>query len=138
MTTKPEVIFLPVDDNRTKVVILCTKVQELFLEGKTILIRTPSKEAADFLDKKLWSTPSESFVPHSIVDSPAKVPVAISCEAGNVNNADTLINLMPGVPADVLSFKTVVELFDVTSPEKEQQSAAKRVAYNALTTEFGK
>ena len=131
MNAKPEVIFLPVGDNQMKIVMLCTKVQELFLEGKTILIRMPSKEAADFLDKKLWSTPPESFIPHQMVESPLEVPVAITWNVGNPNGADTLVNLCPGIPEDFSSFKTIIELFDTTLPEKAQHSLAKKHAYDA-------
>jgi DNA polymerase IIIc chi subunit len=129
MTARPEVIFIPIDDNRNKVVIVCTKVQELFLEGKRILIRVPTQEAAEFLDKKLWSTPPESFVPHHVVSSKTDVVVAITSEAINVNDADTLVNLTSTIPEDVSCYKTIVELDDSTTPEKAQQTEAKIRGY---------
>lgn len=133
MPNSPTIIFIPIEDSRTKIVLLCQKIQEQFLEGKTILIRTPTQEAAEFLNNKLWSTPPENFVPHLIAHEKTNALVVLTPSTENLNGADTLFNLTATIPPDLSLYKTVFELYDTTQPDKQMQSDEKKRAYASLS-----
>ncbi len=93
------------------------------------MIIVPSKAASTFLDDFLWKQPNEGFLPHTCSTNPCKDPVVISDESLNLNQAQILINLCPGVSPIADQFSVIYELWDETDSEKKKQSEDKFNAY---------
>lgn len=129
MSEKPKIIFLKVTDNASKMTCLCETAQTHFQQGHKVLFSVPSAEAARFLDQLLWKSPQESFLPHSVANSPSKDFIAITSSQENVNNATVLFNLHPNVNPIYTQFKTVYELFDETLQDKLLLSQQRQAAY---------
>lgn len=130
LPSKPAISFIPVKTNIEKQAVLCQTIHNLFLKGKKILILLPNETAADYLDKLLWKFPTESFCPHVIASTPSDERIVLSIAHQNWNNADVLVNLCLEVPAIYSQFSEVYELFDQTTPDKENQSLEKKKAYH--------
>lgn len=131
MTTppSPQVHFLTVTDNASKLQQLCTVVHKHFIKGESLLIAVPTQEAAAYLDQLLWKMSEESFVPHCVANGPTQERVTITTEATNVNQAKILLNLLSTIHPTTNDFEFIYELFDQTSPEKEELSKKKQAHY---------
>jgi DNA polymerase-3 subunit chi len=123
--------FLTVTDNASKLQQLCAVVNEHFAKGDSMLIAVPTPEAAAYLDQLLWKMPEESFMPHSICNNPTQDRVVITTAAGNINQAKILLNLLPSIHPNSQMFACIYELYDQTSPEKEELSRKKQAHYSA-------
>lgn len=126
-----KIFFLRVVDNTAKLQRLCHIVQDVFLSKENLLIIVPSDEVAAYIDQLLWRLPEESFLPHVIANGPIKERVVITTAASNLNQADTLLNLCPTIPANAKDFQTIYELLDLTHPTKEDLSRKRIEAYQA-------
>ena len=58
------IIFLPVKDTSSKLAKLSNVAQKHLEKKEPLLFLVPDQPALEFLDKLLWTTPSESFLPH--------------------------------------------------------------------------
>lgn len=119
---KPNIIFLRVVDNTSKMTRICTVVQQHFNQKQSMLILAPSQEAAEYMDKLLWRMPEHSFLPHTHSNHPSDALILITTAANNLNKASVLFNLCPGVSPISAQFETVYELLDETHPDKLRQS----------------
>lgn len=124
-----KIIFVKVVDNQSKMGRLCQLIQTHFHDGKSVLIAVQHNEAARYLDQLLWKCPSEGFLPHVISDKPVKDSIVITMKHENLNNADILFNLLPGVNPIFTQFKMVYELLDETHPEKLNLSLQRQQFY---------
>lgn len=129
---QPSIIFLRVADTKTKLMRICNAIHQNFTQGKKILIHTPSPQASQYIDELLWSSPIESFLPHEIVHQKTTIPVAITQQQENLNEAQILINLCPHIHPNYPAFQKVYELWDLTHPTKEKESEQRKNAYEAL------
>lgn len=131
MTTSssPKVNFLTVADNASKLKQLCQVVNQHFSKGESVLIAVPTQEAAIYLDQLLWKMPEESFTPHLISNAFTEEKVAITTATNNVNRATVLLNLLPTIHPNSNEFELIYELYDQTSPEKEELSKKKQAQY---------
>jgi DNA polymerase IIIc chi subunit len=108
------IIFIPVKDTPSKLAKLCQLAQKHLLEKEPLLLLAADKASFEFLDKLLWSTPPDGFLPH-----PTKL-LSISLELDA--HFHTVFNLRPVPLADTTGIKTIFEFEDHTSSEKLQLS----------------
>ena len=132
MKSNIRIFFLRVKDNASKLHQICTTIHHHFVKRERVLVAVPSHEAAIYIDQLLWKLPEESFLPHSIGNFPTQEPIAITTEKTNINGAEVVFNLTPGLCSQVELFKTVYELYDLTSKEKEALSKKKHDEYLSL------
>lgn len=118
----PQVNFIRVIDNPSKLSQICALVQRHYEQGEAILITLPNTEAAQYIDQLLWRLPEESFLPHQIATSPTQEKITITTLTQNLNSAKVLLNLNPGASPIANEFEMVYELFDETHPAKQELS----------------
>jgi len=122
-----------VKDNTTKIRLICDRAQAAFKLEKRLLIVVPNFQAAEYVDTLLWKMPSESFLPHTIVDTSTIEWIAITMQENfNVNQAVHLLNLSPAPSALTQQVEEIFELFDETSPEKTKLSQEKLKGYQSM------
>ncbi len=94
-----------------------------------MLITVSGHEAAKYIDDLLWRMPEESFLPHSIIDSPSNEHIAITLSHENLNNASILFNLQTAPFAMFEQFSTLYEFYDESQPAKAELSQQRMKAY---------
>ncbi|MGD0665726.1 MAG: DNA polymerase III subunit chi [Rhabdochlamydiaceae bacterium] len=120
MNTK--VVFLPVKTTSAKLIRITDIAAAHFQKGEPILFLVQDEAAWEFLDKLLWSTPAESFLPH---------PSKLIHIRHNLDDAlGSVFNLCPA-PLLKESIKTLYELEDHTSPEKLKASQERYHTYRS-------
>lgn len=117
-----KITFFPVKSTQAKLSKLVEVAATHFQKGQPILFLVPDNTAWEFLDKLLWTTPSESFLPH-----PSKL---IQVRHAIDPAYTTLFNLSPA-PVSHEAIKTVYELEDHTSPERLKASQDRYHAYRS-------
>jgi DNA polymerase-3 subunit chi len=127
-----KVYFLRVTDTATKLNSICQVTHRHFNKKEAILIAVPSQEAAVYIDQLLWRQPSDSFLPHAIVNIPTQEPVVITTTSTNINQAKVIINLCPDIPPNLIEYSIIYDLLDLTHPTKEQLSLKRQSAYQVL------
>lgn len=122
------VVFLDVKSSSDKLQALSSTVQRHFLQGDRITIAVQNEEAASFIDQFFWKNPPESFLPHCIATETTGERVVIVVGNNNLNNATILINLRTQICRG--EFVCIYELFDRSTPDKEQLSQTKKHSYD--------
>lgn len=118
MTTK--IVFFPVRTSSAKLAAIVKVAHAHFERSEPLLFLVPDQNAWEFLDRLLWTTPPESFLPH-----PSKL-LQIRLEVDGA--FPTVCNLCPH-PLFHEGIKTIYELEDHTSPDKHQLSEKRYHAY---------
>jgi len=109
---------------------ICAKTADLFLSGKSVLIAVPSPDAAAYIDQLLWRQPEDSFIPHVVASKPCSEKVVIAVNpTQNLNQAQVLWNLLPGVSPLAQHMDLVFDLFDETDPAKAALSQQRQQGY---------
>ncbi len=108
-----KVTFFPVKTTSAKLAKIVDVATTHFYKGESLLFFVPDETSWKFLDKLLWSTPTESFLPH-----PSKL---IQVKYNFDPAFTTVFNLCPA-PLLQETIKTLYELEDHTSPEKLKTS----------------
>jgi DNA polymerase IIIc chi subunit len=114
------VTFFPVKTTAAKLTRIVNVAAAHFHKGEPILFFVQDEAAWDFLEKLLWSTPAESFLPH-----PSKL---IQIRHTFDPAYSTVFNLCP-TPLIQDTIKTLYELEDHSSPEKLKASQDRYHAY---------
>lgn len=123
-------------DNSAKIRLICARAQEAFNHEKRLLIIVPNFEAAQYVDALLWKMPSESFMPHAIVDTFTSEWIAITMQnERNVNLAPQVLNLSPKPCQLFHEVNYIHDLFDET-PEKIKFSQVKLSYYQCQNLEI--
>ncbi|MGK5594712.1 MAG: DNA polymerase III subunit chi [Parachlamydiaceae bacterium] len=130
MDLKPNLILLPVRNNREKLHAVFNAARTEVLKKKRVLVLVPNSESAHFLDKFFWSVSEESFFPHAIANHPTEELVTITLKEENYNQATVLLNLTPQVPIFSRQFLTIYDLDDRTTAAKQQLSLERKHAYS--------
>lgn len=109
-----QVIFYSIKNTSEKLNRLCGTANRYFLSKIPLLFLVNDPEGLDFLDKLLWKTPPESFLPHPnpFIQIHQKVQPEFS----------SIFNLQPSALIDIYPFKTIYEFEDHTSLGKLQLS----------------
>ncbi|MBS0615493.1 MAG: DNA polymerase III subunit chi [Verrucomicrobia bacterium] len=118
------IVFFSVKDTAAKLRTLCDVASEHLHKGQSLLILVPDATVHVFVDELLWRLPEEGFLPH-----PSKL-LWIDTEA---KEATSLFNLRPIPFTEKISYKTIYELEDHTSPERLQLSRKRYAAYRELS-----
>jgi DNA polymerase III subunit chi len=124
-----DIIFIKVADSKTKLWRLCDCIRHHFLQGERLLVAVSGGEAAKYIDELLWRMPEESFMPHSIIDSPSNERIAITLSQENLNKATVLFNLQTTPYAKFDQFSTLYEFYDESQPAKAELSQQRLQAY---------
>ena len=114
------VVFFPAKETSAKLLRLCRVAQHHFEQKEPLLLLVPDNAAFEFLDKLLWSTPSEAFLPHPT----PLLTISLELQA----HFPTVFNLRP-VALIESSLRTVYEFEDHTSSEKFHLSKHRYQAY---------
>lgn len=114
-----KVIFYTVKDAASKVVALLQAVDRHFLKKEKIKILVPDLTAANFVDELLWSTPKESFRPHSVsaVLSFQNL-ILISLPVQSSDEFSIVFNLCQTPYTPTSPLKILYELEDLSHPQK--------------------
>lgn len=126
---KPNVTFLKVADNATKLQAIVKSLASMLAQNKKVFIAVPNIEAAAYLDTLLWHQPEESFTPHTVSHTPCEEIVVIATVHANLNQADVLFNLCPDISPITSQFTEIIDLDDQTTPVKAEASLKRKAAY---------
>ena len=101
---------------------VCKLAHKAFRLGHRVYILTQDHEAAQRLDRLLWTFSAGSFIPHGLGARPADadMPVLIGQEEPPTAHEDVLIQLTPQVPEFFSRFQRVAEVVDGNDDEKKQ------------------
>lgn len=91
-----------------------------YLKKEAVFISVADQKVAEFLDDLLWSWPKESFLPHAIHSKDTQVCISDAPE--NINQALVLFNLQGQASPIADKFSIIYDLFDESSPERQQLS----------------
>lgn len=94
--------------------LACRIAEKAWQQGRRVLIQTDSDQAAQHLDRLLWTYRDQSFVPHGRLGKvdPAVNPVLISGDGGVGDEHDVLVNVTAVIPDDFGRFARVAECVD--------------------------
>ena len=99
--------------------IVCQIAEKAVTQGHRVHIRVADMEAAKSLDTQMWTFRDQSFLPHSVGQSPSPhVRVTIHDE-WLPQERDVLINLAQDIAEEYESFARVAE---VVGPDDETKS----------------
>jgi len=87
----------------------CRLAEKLQRQGMPMQMYAGSREEAGELDRLLWSFNAESFIPHTLADSPDANSVAVLLAWKEPASPDTLLNLSDDVPPGIERFSTIAE-----------------------------
>jgi len=111
----PEVHFFTVRSKEQKLEKFIEKVTFHFQKKIPLLIKSPDQVSLEFLNRLLWSTPFEGFLPHSIDQDDLITLTFGSFQQKEVNS---LFNLAISPEQLPTRYKTIYEFEDLTSPKK--------------------
>ncbi|MDN3504220.1 MAG: DNA polymerase III subunit chi [Rhabdochlamydiaceae bacterium] len=130
--TLVRVIFFPANNPNQKMAAIYNSARDNFDKGHKLTLYVDSDASQNFVDKLLWSTPNQSFLPHDTLD-PSNELIAITRNLNNTHQSSSLFNLSS---KPILSFHplitTIFELEDNTSSQKKTISKEKFDHYKAL------
>ncbi len=94
----------------------CRLVEKAYLRDLRIVIANDTLADAQALDELLWAFNERSFVPHKLCTDerspdPA-TPVHLIVEPTTAGDADLLVNLCRGLPADWERYPRIAEIVD--------------------------
>lgn len=97
--------------------------------GPTVLVYAPESEAAERLDRLLWTQPALSFVPHCRADAPlaAETPILIAHSLDDPPHEICLLNLSNELPAAFSRFEVLVEV--VSTDDADRLPARERFKF---------
>ncbi len=126
---KPEVIFLSVQDNKSKLGKIMGVIYDHYVSGERVLVRLPDEKAVAFLDDHLWQVPNDSFLPHEVAYDKSDEAVVLTTANRNLNDATILVHLCPEPSAMALRYRCVYDLKDETNTVQLERSRERYKAY---------
>ena len=112
-----------------RIAALVALIGKAYAQRKALLVYAPDAQYADALDRRLWTHPPGSFVPHVRGDSPlaSETPVVITDEIDAQAHSERLVNLSRDVPGGFSRFASVIEV--VGTDEQERLAGRERVRF---------
>jgi DNA polymerase-3 subunit chi len=109
--------------------VACRLAGKALAQRKRLLIYAPEPEAAQRIDRMLWTWPAVAFVPHCPAHDPlaADTPVLIGADTEASPPCELLLNLSSACPPRFERFARLLEV--VGTGEEEKQAARKRYAF---------
>ena len=101
-------------------------LSEASVARRTVLVYAPREEAAERLDRLLWTQAATSFVAHARANSAlaAESPIVIAGDIGVLPHDQVLLNLGDEVPPNFARFEELIEVVsdedDVRLPARER------------------
>ncbi|NWG31499.1 MAG: DNA polymerase III subunit chi [Rhodocyclaceae bacterium] len=98
-------------------------------QGPSVLVYAPAPEAAERLDRLLWTQPALSFVPHCHADAPLALdtPILIAARLDDPPVDTCLLNLSNELPAGFSRFEVLVEV--VSTDDADRLPARERFKF---------
>ncbi len=89
--------------------------RKVYASGHRLRIATPDEATTALLDRALWETPEDAFVPHCALASPLREATPIIVDHSNDHDgpADVLISLCAQPPKYFARFERVFEVVGV-------------------------
>ncbi len=99
--------------------VLPRLLEKIVAAGHRVVLRAPSGERLDQLDRLLWTYQREAVLPHGTrADGHAdRQPIYLTTEEENPNGASVLVVVDGASGEDGAAFTRVVDLFDGNDPE---------------------
>lgn len=98
-----------VEEAHQRLLFACRLTNKAYRSGMSVLIHTSNAEQTANMDKLLWESPSNSFLPHGTSDEDhERVRIDHSDDPGS--HASLLINLSSGVPGFSSRFERIFEI----------------------------
>ncbi|MEO8718630.1 MAG: DNA polymerase III subunit chi [Burkholderiales bacterium] len=112
-----------------KLQVACRLAGKALSQGKRLLIYAPQADAAQQIDRLLWTWPATGFVPHCRADDAlaADTPVLIGAQADAAAGCDILLNLAPETPPAFERFERLLEV--VARDDADRQAARERFRF---------
>ncbi|MGD9953081.1 MAG: DNA polymerase III subunit chi [Burkholderiales bacterium] len=112
-----------------KLQVACRLAGKALAQGKRLLVYVPEPDAAQRLDRMLWTWPATGFVPHCAAHDPlaAETPVLIAGDADGVRDAEVLLNLSHDTPPAFERFERLLEV--VARDDGDRQAARGRYRF---------
>lgn len=87
---------------------------------RSVMVYLPDTEAAERLDRLLWTTPATGFIPHCQAASPlaGETPILIGESPDSATTDDVLVNLSDDIPPGFARFHELVEFIGTRDTEK--------------------
>ena len=107
-----------------KLQVACRLAAKAIAQEKRLLIYAPQPEAAQRIDRMLWTWPATGFVPHCAVNdvAAADTPVLIANAPDGLTACEVLLNLDAATPP---AFERFERLLEVVSVEDDDRRAAR-------------
>lgn len=121
MLKLPQVVFIPIHDNQTKLQQVYHIAQAHFERKEKLIIQVADQASLEFVDLFLWRTPQESFLPHS-TDESSQEFLYISDKAVPLFEGHAILNLTLSPLQAKLPLKIIYEFEDLTTPQKKEAS----------------
>jgi len=98
--------------------LVCKLCHKAYQTSQNVLLLTADQQQSDKLDRMLWTSEDESFIPHDQQDQEGILtPVLVNHEADPRGERELLINLSNDIPLYFAQFERVIEL--VATDNKE-------------------
>lgn len=96
-----------------------------YRQGLRVMIYSPDSRVVADIDKRLWTTPANSFVPHCDCTAAhaSATPVVLGEAADHLPHDNVLINLHDTTPTFFSRFERVIE---IVSQDAADQDAARQ------------
>lgn len=87
-------------------------LRQAWQRRERVLVHVPAPDAAERLDRLLWTQPQLSFVPHCAIDHPlaAETPILFTRGLEQLPHEDCLLNLSNDLPTVFSRFSRLVEI----------------------------
>ena len=99
--------------------IACQIAEKAVAQGHRVHVRVPDSQAAESLNTQMWTFRDQSFLPHSLGESPSPHVRVTIHEEWLPQERDILINLADDMPDEYESFSRVAE---VVGPDDDTKS----------------
>lgn len=123
------VVLFQVSDPRKKVLRLLETARHHFEKKEPFSIFVEDEKALLYVDQLLWSTPEESFLPHTPTDKPIGDLLVITREKKVFNGAKAVFNLCSTPLLIEGPFRILYDFEDLTTPSRAKLSNLRFEAY---------
>ncbi|MCK4708433.1 MAG: DNA polymerase III subunit chi [Gammaproteobacteria bacterium] len=98
--------------------LVCKLCHKAYQSKQNVLLLTANQQQTDKLDRMLWTSEEESFLPHDQQEQESLLtPVLINHQADPRGERQLLINLSAEIPLFFAQFERVIELVSADNKE---------------------
>jgi DNA polymerase-3 subunit chi len=91
--------------------LVCKLCHKAYQSNKSVLLLTNDAQQTDRLDRLLWTSDDQSFLPHDQQEQPGFItPILVNHQADPRGERQFLINLNAEIPVYFAQFERVIEL----------------------------